>query len=70
MNVDTIIADSARQCQTPSIDRLLFINTAGDLTLLPRILDAARRFERRPSDEEMAKMVGEARITSLFGLPA
>ena len=47
----------------------VFINTAGDLTLLPRILDAASRFERRPSDEEMANMVVAARVTSLFGLP-
>jgi aryl-alcohol dehydrogenase-like predicted oxidoreductase len=47
-----------------------FINTAGDLTLLPRILEAATRFERRPADEEMAQMIGAARVTSLFGLPA
>jgi hypothetical protein len=47
----------------------VFINTAGDLTLLPRILDSASRFERRPSDDDMAKMVGAARVTSLFGLP-
>jgi len=47
-----------------------FINTAGDLTLLPRILEAASRFERRPADEEMAQMIGAARVTSLFGLPA
>ena len=48
----------------------VFINTAGDLTLLPRVLDAASRFERRPSDGEMAEMLGAARMTSLFGLPA
>jgi hypothetical protein len=47
-----------------------FINTAGDLKLLPRILDAASRFERRPSDEAMAEMLGATRMTSLFGLPA
>jgi aryl-alcohol dehydrogenase-like predicted oxidoreductase len=47
-----------------------FINTAGDLTLLPRILDAASRFARRPPDEEMAEMLGAERMTSLFGLPA
>jgi hypothetical protein len=46
-----------------------FINTVGDLTLLPKVLDAASRFERRPADEEMAEMVGSARVTSLFGLP-
>jgi hypothetical protein len=48
----------------------VFLNTAGDLTLLPRMLDAARRFERRPADVEMAEMLGAARMTSLFGLPA
>ena len=63
----------------PDIDRAVhwilglpdvFINTAGDLTLLPRILDAASRFERRPPDEEMTAMSGSTRMTSLFGLPA
>jgi aryl-alcohol dehydrogenase-like predicted oxidoreductase len=48
----------------------IFINTVGDLTLLPRVLDAASRFERRPPDEEMTAMLGSARMTSLFGLPA
>ena len=48
----------------------VFINTAGDLTLLPRFLEAASRFERRPSDEEMAQMLGATRMSSLFGLPA
>lgn len=47
----------------------IFINTVGDLGLLPKVLDAARRFARRPPDEEMAVMVGAARMTSLFGLP-
>ena len=63
----------------PDIDRAVhwamglpgvFLNTAGDLSLLPRVLDAASRFERRPSDDEMATMLGAARMTSLFGLPA
>jgi aryl-alcohol dehydrogenase-like predicted oxidoreductase len=45
------------------------LNTAGDLTLLPRILDAAGRFQRRPSDEEMTTMLDATRMTSLFGLP-
>ena len=47
----------------------IHLNTAGDLTLLPRFLDAATRFERRPADEEMAAMLESARMTSLFGLP-
>src|SRR6266851_4272147 len=48
----------------------IFINTAGDLALLPRVLDAASRFERRPPDAEMDAMLGSTRMTSLFGLPA
>ena len=48
----------------------IFINTVGDLALLPRVLDAARRFEQPPPDEAMTSMVGAAQITSLFGLPS
>jgi len=47
----------------------VFLNTAGDLGLLPKVLDAASRFERRPPDEDMAAMVDTAKVTSLFGLP-
>jgi aryl-alcohol dehydrogenase-like predicted oxidoreductase len=47
----------------------IHLNTAGDLALLPRILDAASRFERRPSDEAMTAMLEATRMTSLFGLP-
>jgi aryl-alcohol dehydrogenase-like predicted oxidoreductase len=47
----------------------VFLNTVGDLTLLPRVLDAASRFTRRPSDAEMAAMQDAARTSSLFGLP-
>jgi aryl-alcohol dehydrogenase-like predicted oxidoreductase len=46
----------------------IHINTAGDLTLLPRVLDAASRFERRTPDDEMTKMLDTQRMTSLFGL--
>lgn len=45
------------------------LNTAGDLTLLPRFLDAAARFQRRPSDAEMAALADTTRMSSLFGLP-
>ena len=47
-----------------------FINTAGDLALLPRVLDAASRFTRRPPDEAMGTMLASTRMTSLFGLPS
>jgi hypothetical protein len=46
----------------------VFLNTAGDLNLLPLVLDAASRFERRPPGEAMAAMLGAARMSSLFGL--
>jgi aryl-alcohol dehydrogenase-like predicted oxidoreductase len=46
----------------------VFLNTPGDLTLLPRVLDAAARFERRPPDAEMEAMLGATRMTSLFGI--
>jgi hypothetical protein len=46
----------------------VFLNTAGDLALLPKVLDAASRFERRPPDDAMATMLDAKRMTSLFGL--
>ena len=47
----------------------IFLNTPGDLALLPRVLDAAARFERRPDDAEMDAMLESTRLTTLFGLP-
>jgi len=47
----------------------VFLNTVGDVTVLPRVLDAASRFERRPPDAEMTAMLEDRRMTSLFGLP-
>lgn len=44
----------------------LFLNTTGDITLLPKVLDAASRYSQRPSDAEMAKMLQERRMSSLF----
>jgi aryl-alcohol dehydrogenase-like predicted oxidoreductase len=44
----------------------IFVNIVGDLELLPRVLDAAARFESRPGDEAMAQLVGERRLTGLF----
>ncbi len=45
-----------------------FLNTAGDIHLLPRVLDAARRFEARPSDDDMMAMLEQRRMTTLFGI--
>lgn len=36
-----------------------FVITAGDMQILPKVLDAANRFEKRPSDEEMRAIVDE-----------
>ena len=44
----------------------IFLNTVGDIYVLPKVLDAASRFERRPTDEEMRGMVKEEKMTSLF----
>ena len=46
----------------------IFLNTAGDIRLLPKVLDAANRFTDRPSDEEMSEMVNEKKLTSIFGI--
>jgi aryl-alcohol dehydrogenase-like predicted oxidoreductase len=44
----------------------IFLNTCSDIHLLPRILDAASRFEGRPSDAEMEQMVEERHMSRLF----
>jgi aryl-alcohol dehydrogenase-like predicted oxidoreductase len=43
-----------------------FLLTTGDVEILPRLLDAAERFERRPTDEEMAELTGRAHAEPLF----
>lgn len=44
----------------------LFLNTVGDIHVLPKVLDAADRFERRPSDAEMAETARRLRLEPLF----
>ncbi|MCP5153413.1 MAG: aldo/keto reductase [Ectothiorhodospiraceae bacterium] len=46
----------------------IFLNTVGDIDILPRVLDAAGRFERRPDDAAMQAMLDARRVTSLFGI--
>ncbi|MFX0055772.1 MAG: aldo/keto reductase [Promethearchaeota archaeon] len=36
-----------------------FLTTVGDMRLLPKMLDAAKRFEKRPSEKEMNAIVDE-----------
>lgn len=44
----------------------IFLNTVGDITVLPKVLDAANRFESRPSDEVMQALVKEWEMEPLF----
>jgi aryl-alcohol dehydrogenase-like predicted oxidoreductase len=44
----------------------VFLNTAGDRDLLPRVLDAASRFEIAPADAEMREMVAARGMAPLF----
>jgi aryl-alcohol dehydrogenase-like predicted oxidoreductase len=43
-----------------------FLLTTGDVELLPRLLDAAARFERRPFDDEMAELAARRDLAPLF----
>jgi len=43
-----------------------FLITAGDMQILPQILDAAKRFEKRPSDTEMNTIIDEYNLTPIF----
>lgn len=44
----------------------IFLITAGDMQLLPKVLDAANRFQARPSDAEMAALTAEYAIQPIF----
>lgn len=44
----------------------IFLNTVGDIHLLPKVLDAASRFTHRPSDALMADVLRERKMTPLF----
>ena len=44
----------------------VFLNTTGDIHLLPRILDAAARFQQRPGAEQMAAWADERAMEPLF----
>jgi aryl-alcohol dehydrogenase-like predicted oxidoreductase len=44
----------------------LFLNTAGDTRLLPKVLNAASRFERAPDENEMREMVARRSMRPLF----
>ncbi|MBA4383364.1 MAG: aldo/keto reductase [Anaerolinea sp.] len=44
----------------------LFLNSAGDIHILPKVLDAASRFVSKPTDSEMQAMVEKLEMQSLF----
>jgi aryl-alcohol dehydrogenase-like predicted oxidoreductase len=43
-----------------------FLLTTGDVEILPRLVDAAERFQQRPSDAEMAELASRRELTALF----
>lgn len=44
----------------------VFLNTAGDVSLLPKVLEAAERFEGRPSEADMQALVERQGMAPLF----
>ena len=44
----------------------VFVNTVGDIHVLPQVLDAAHRFVAKPSDAEMEAMLMEREMAPLF----
>lgn len=44
----------------------IFLNTVGDIHVLPKVLKAAARYAQRPSDAEMRELVEKTHATSLF----
>ena len=44
----------------------VFLCTVGDVNVLPKMLDAASRFETRPTDEELEAVIQEREMAPLF----
>jgi hypothetical protein len=44
----------------------IFLNTAGDVTLLPKVLDAASRYDSPPADETMDALLSRRSLVPLF----
>lgn len=44
----------------------VFLNSVGDVDLLPKVLDAASRFEVRPSEDAMAAFIAEKQALPMF----
>lgn len=65
---DPIVDDDAleRAIQWVLGKPYIFLNTAGDIHLLPKVLEAASRFRTAPSDDAMQADVQRLGITPLF----
>lgn len=44
----------------------VFLNTVGDVAILPKVLDAAERFSARPSQGELEELLERRRLLPLF----
>ncbi|MBA2288931.1 MAG: aldo/keto reductase [Chloroflexia bacterium] len=44
----------------------VFVNTVGDIEVLPAVLDAAERFDARPTDEAMRELTSQWQLEPLF----
>ena len=44
----------------------VFLNTTGDITILPKLLDAASRYQARTPDAAMTEMLEERQMSSMF----
>jgi aryl-alcohol dehydrogenase-like predicted oxidoreductase len=44
----------------------IFLNSVGDVDLLPLVLDAAKRFRKAPGDQEMGEMLESSHAEPLF----
>jgi hypothetical protein len=44
----------------------VFLNTVGDVALLPKVLDAASRYASRPPDETMNELAARRNLIPLF----
>jgi aryl-alcohol dehydrogenase-like predicted oxidoreductase len=44
----------------------VFLNTVGDVAILPKVLDAAERFEAPPQDEDLERLVARRELVPLF----
>jgi aryl-alcohol dehydrogenase-like predicted oxidoreductase len=44
----------------------VFLNTVGDVEILPKVFDAASRYESRPADETLAELAARRNLVPLF----